>query len=168
MSLESPPAIRLAAPSDLLGIEYLGEQLMASDKQYDHTLQAPTLYNIAGQEDILMDRIAALGKSALCTVATVQKYDHDKIVGFALARVVAPNAFRPMSSVLLEQICVDQGYRGLGIGTHLLDTVVSWAAERDAAYVDLNVLAQNEAAMTFYQKAGFATVRLTMRHTLSR
>lgn len=51
---------------------------------------------------------------------------------------------------------VIRGYRGLGIGTALMDYALQWAAEQGFEKVTLGVRASNERARALYRKFGFA------------
>jgi RimJ/RimL family protein N-acetyltransferase len=51
---------------------------------------------------------------------------------------------------------VIQVYRGIGIGTALMDYALRWAAEHGIEKVNLGVRASNHRARALYQKFGFA------------
>lgn len=70
--------------------------------------------------------------------------------GFALARVAADEAE-------LLTIAVDPDRRGAGQGGALLAEVLAGAAARGAARVFLEVAADNHAALSLYDRAGFTT-----------
>lgn len=48
-----------------------------------------------------------------------------------------------------------RAYRGLGIGTALMDYALRWAAEQGYEKVNLGVRASNEPAIALYRKFGF-------------
>jgi RimJ/RimL family protein N-acetyltransferase len=50
---------------------------------------------------------------------------------------------------------VVRGYRGLGIGTALVNYALKWAAEQGFEKVNLGVRASNERARALYRKCGF-------------
>jgi ribosomal protein S18 acetylase RimI-like enzyme len=50
---------------------------------------------------------------------------------------------------------VVRGYRGLGIGTALMDYALKWVAEQGFEKVNLGVRASNERAKSLYRKFGF-------------
>ena len=53
-------------------------------------------------------------------------------------------------------ISIDKAYWNLGIGTALLDACVQCAANAGYEQIELNVVAENETAISMYRKAGFA------------
>jgi ribosomal protein S18 acetylase RimI-like enzyme len=83
--------------------------------------------------------------------------DHGKIIG-ALTLVV----FRIPTGVRawIEDVVVDAGARGRGVGELLTRHAISLAAERGAQSVDLTSRPSREAARRLYERAGF-TIRNT-------
>ncbi|MBX2875212.1 MAG: GNAT family N-acetyltransferase [Saprospiraceae bacterium] len=54
---------------------------------------------------------------------------------------------------------VDRDHRRMGIGRLLMETAFQWAHEEaDLEYIDLQVLSQNQAAISLYGKSGFQLV----------
>ena len=47
------------------------------------------------------------------------------------------------------------GYRGLGIGTALMEEAIRWARSIGLMKISLSVFSNNEAAIRLYQKSGF-------------
>ena len=64
-----------------------------------------------------------------------------------------PVGFAGTSEGKLEMLFVDAAHRGRGIGSSLLAHVVH---KQDVTYVDVN--AQNEQAVGFYMRSGFAVI----------
>lgn len=58
---------------------------------------------------------------------------------------------------------VVRGYRGLGIGTALVNYVLEWAAEQGFEKVNLGVRANNERARALYRKLGFVEEGIRVR-----
>ena len=54
-----------------------------------------------------------------------------------------------LGMLLLEE------YRGLGIGSGLMEAALSWAPEHGFVKISLSVFSNNEAAIRLYQKFGF-------------
>ncbi|SAK70173.1 N-acetyltransferase GCN5 [Caballeronia temeraria] len=71
-------------------------------------------------------------------------------VGFIC--LVEPDA---AGSVLVDNLHTLPGYRGLGIGTAMLDEAARWARARGARELFLSVLEQNAAAIVFYESRGW-------------
>ena len=53
-------------------------------------------------------------------------------------------------------------YRRRGVGEKLVETALAWFGERGLDMVQLHVLVQNEAAVAFWRKMGFADYLLRM------
>lgn len=62
--------------------------------------------------------------------------------------------------VHLYQMWVAPECRGRGVAQGLLDTALSWARERGARYVELDVTVGNSAAARLYRRAGFRAVNM--------
>lgn len=93
----------------------------------------------------------------------------DNLNGFALvveARTGSQPEEVPHHFAFLIDIMVDQPARHHGIGQGLFDAVQQWSKKRQLEFVQLNVLAQNEDAMAFYQKNGFKADQITLKRPL--
>lgn len=58
-------------------------------------------------------------------------------------------------SALIDELVVDAGARGRGVGRALIEAVVAWASQRGASEVEVSTMMDNEAAQAFYQRCGF-------------
>ena len=63
----------------------------------------------------------------------------------------------------LSDLVVAPALRGQGIGSALLGAAKRWARDRRLEYLELNVLAQNTAAMALYESHDFVDAAHTMR-----
>lgn len=63
----------------------------------------------------------------------------------------------------INQLVIAEQYRGYGYGHALLKSVKEWAKKRQLAYIQLNVLTNNVAALMFYEKEGFQDLQKIMR-----
>ena len=70
------------------------------------------------------------------------------VAGYSVLRVLAPEAE-------VEDICVSEDMRKLGIGRCLLEHMISVAGEKGAENIYLEVRSKNEAAIGLYKKMGF-------------
>ncbi len=61
---------------------------------------------------------------------------------------------------------IDENYRKKGIGSLLLESAIQWSKARNLNYIELNVLAENENGIQFYNHKEFKTVSQIMRYTL--
>ncbi len=86
-------------------------------------------------------------------------------IGFIHAQLQEPDDSginRPQRFVCIWDIAVKEGYRCVGAGSMLLEAALDWGRGYGAQYARLNVLAQNESALRFYGKHGFAPAQLTL------
>lgn len=70
------------------------------------------------------------------------------------------------TTLYIDDLCVDEGSRGLHIGKALYDYVLKFAKESGCYNVTLNVWACNEAAMKFYEKCGLQVQKIGMEKIL--
>ena len=110
------------------------------------------------------DTAAALADTNAAFLLAVQ----DGItVGFALVEYAGwtPefSCVLPHRYARLSDIVVLPDLRGQGIGSALLGAAKRWARDRRLEYLELNVLAQNTAAMALYESHDFVDAAHTMR-----
>ena len=72
-------------------------------------------------------------------------------------------AFIQRRYTYLMDLVVDPEYRRQGVGRALLGAVKDWAESRDAEFIELGVLAQNEDAIRLYESLGFKISRKIMQ-----
>jgi ribosomal-protein-alanine N-acetyltransferase len=75
----------------------------------------------------------------------------DEVIGFAIARVVAPVAE-------IETIAIDKKAQGYGFGSSLLLAMLEELRLAGAEDVELEVRSSNEWAIRLYERAGFLEV----------
>lgn len=68
----------------------------------------------------------------------------------------------------LDDLCVDENYRGKGIGRKLYEYVLSQAESVGADSLTLNVWHLNESAVRFYEKVGMSPLKTTMEKVVKR
>lgn len=90
----------------------------------------------------------------ICLVAE----ENNKILGECFVRIdetsVTP-LFKERKILNINDICIDQNYRGKGIGKLLMLEIEKFAKELNAASVELNVWSFNKNAINFYNSLGF-------------
>lgn len=79
--------------------------------------------------------------------------DGSKIIGYA---IFYPNfaSFRGQMGLYLEDIYVNDAYRGKGVGEKMLKVIALAAKERGFERIDFQVLEWNQPAIRFYEKLG--------------
>ena len=71
-----------------------------------------------------------------------------------------------VTSLYIDDLCVDETCRGQGIGTALYRHVCAFAREQGCHNVTLNVWAFNESAIRFYEKCGMKPQKIGMETIL--
>ena len=66
----------------------------------------------------------------------------------------------------IDDLCVEEGARGLGVATALYRHAASEAKAAGAAFLTLNVWCGNEPALAFYEKMGLRPRNMTMEYRL--
>jgi ribosomal-protein-alanine N-acetyltransferase len=86
-------------------------------------------------------------------IALITQEDHtDEIAGFLVASCLAPECE-------LENIVVAENCRGKGIGTRLMQALLTHAKRANSELVFLEVRESNTAARRLYEKLGFRVTR---------
>lgn len=81
------------------------------------------------------------------------------VIGMCSAQVLISTAEGGAVAVV-EDVVVDEAWRGHGIGTQLLDAVGEWARERGLRRLQLLADRTNEPALAFYARLGWQGTRM--------
>ena len=73
---------------------------------------------------------------------------------------------RPMKTLYIDDLCVDETRRGEHIGSQLYAYVKHWAAEQGFYRITLNVWELNAPATAFYRHLGLKPLKTTMEELL--
>lgn len=94
--------------------------------------------------------------------------DNGEVKGYAFCVFQRHNERNTPDFVTLyiDDLCVDEGSRGLHVGKSLYEYVLGFARETGCYNVTLNVWACNEAAMRFYEKCGLRVQKIGMEKIL--
>ena len=85
---------------------------------------------------------------------------------FCIRQVQTAASMQKISTLYIDDLCVDQTMRGRGIGKVLYDYAVNYARERGYYNLTLNVWACNPSAMRFYEKCGLSVQKVGMELVL--
>lgn len=77
-----------------------------------------------------------------------------RIVGL-VSYTLRPNLYHAAPCLMIEELVVDEPFRGRGLGGSLLDAVVAFGAEKGCAEVSVSTMTTNTAALDLYRKHGF-------------
>ncbi len=91
-------------------------------------------------------------------------FDHEKLVGFAELFLLRKTTF---VMAHLEDVVVLEAYRGQGLGTLLIEKVISVAKKEGAKVINLTTRLERKAALSLFESFGFIapgnqTLRLTL------
>ncbi len=122
--------------------------------QFTNTIAISDLHRLFAQTDWTNQRTpdqlqAMLDQTRVC----LGVWDGDKLIGFA--RAVTDDLFRAM----IEDVIVDEAYRGHGIGAEIMRRLL----ER-LAHVEELVLNCHDHLIPFYERLGFERVSMTYMH----
>lgn len=85
---------------------------------------------------------------------------------FCIRQVQTAASMHKISTLYIDDLCVDATMRGQGIGKVLYDYTVAFARENGYYNVTLNVWACNPSAMRFYEKCGLSVQKMGMEQIL--
>ena len=89
----------------------------------------------------------------------------DEVLGYCfciLQQHVDDNVLTDIKTLYIDDLCVDSRLRGQGIGKELLRYAENAAATAGCDAVTLNVWSLNAGAMRFYEKCGYAPLKVVM------
>ncbi len=154
--------IRKATSADIDGLAklLLEVQKIHSDVRPDLFVAGARKYTDDELKKILQD------DSKPIFVATVE----DVIAGYAFCVISIPDShtLQPIKSLYIDDLCVDETFRGHHIGVELYNYVVDYAKKIDCYNVTLNVWADNKNAVAFYEKIGLQVQKIGMEKVLKR
>lgn len=146
--------LELARESDWEAVKRLSVQI--------HDLHAKWRPDIYFHCDEPFPKDAFLGgiRNRMIYVAKV----HDTVVGYVVLNIIQKGGPGTLEHKLmrLDSICVDEAARGQGIGTSMVMDVRALAAAFGCSDVLLGVHPENDAALGFYRKCGFAIRTVNM------
>lgn len=95
--------------------------------------------------------------------------DQDQVLGYAFCifeRHQGEGAMQDITTLYIDDLCVDQNCRGQHVGTKLYEYVCDFAKEQGCYNVTLNVWSCNESARKFYDKCGLKPFKTGMEKIL--
>ena len=147
--------IELARACDREAVERLAKQIHAM-----HIEWRPDIYQMP-EELFPEERFAELVKNRELYVAKLG----GSVVGYAMTamRVHDLPELVKRKVFYIQQFCVDEEFRGHGIGTQMMEELRVLAKAFGCTDIQLNVYPQNDAAVSFYQKCGFMIQNINMQ-----
>ena len=81
--------------------------------------------------------------------------EDDRVVGYAMCMIIIhedENVLNDLKTLYIDDLCVDEEYRGRHVGSALYDHTLSYARENGFYNVTLNAWNGNDKAIDFYEK----------------
>ncbi len=150
--------IRRAEPGDIDGINRLLYQVLevhhsgrpdlfrANAKKYTDSQLLEIIHDDSKPIFVAEDKAGDIAGYAFCVFQT-----HEE-----------SNVLTDIKTIYIDDLCVDEGRRGLHIGRSLYEFVLDFARQNGCYNVTLNVWSCNEAAMRFYEKCGLRPQKIGM------
>ena len=94
---------------------------------------------------------------------------NNKVVGYAftIKKIVKDdNVLQDLKTLYIDDLCVDENNRGMGIGKSLYEYVLNYAKANDYYNITLNVWNNNDNAIRFYESIGMSYQKYTMEKIL--
>ena len=90
------------------------------------------------------------------------------VIGFVLIRMRVSEGIGKITRKIMciDQLCVDEPLRNLGIGSQMMEEVRILARAFGCTDLQLGVYPQNDAAVSFYQKCGFMIRSIDMQRKI--
>jgi GNAT superfamily N-acetyltransferase len=132
--------IRPAQSEDAIAIFALIQELAAYEK---------LTHQVTGTAEALSEHL--FGSNACAEALVVER--QNQLIGFALF-FKNYSTFLTKPGLYLEDLYVQEAYRGQGIGKALLKAVAQIAQARGYGRMEWSVLDWNETAIAFYKKMG--------------
>ncbi len=96
-------------------------------------------------------------------------FEDGHVLGYAFTIYIQhlnDNILTDIKTLYIDDLCVNEKYRGKHIGHKLYDYVIDYAKENDFYNVTLNVWAGNDSAMKFYESLGLKPQKIGMEKIL--
>ncbi|HET7478846.1 MAG TPA: GNAT family N-acetyltransferase [Rubrobacteraceae bacterium] len=125
----------------------------------EHAAYDP-VYNTAPEAERTMRRfLADLASSSHSFLLVAVANPEERVIGFISGELREGSpTFHSKTWASVDDVFVEEGYRSLGVGRALIEGVRSWAEERGAHGVSLQVAAANARGRKFYEDLGFREV----------
>ncbi len=155
--------IRRAQEKDMDGINKLLMQVLMV-----HHQGRPDLFQGNSRKKYTDEQLKViLQDDAAPVLAAVD--EQDQVLGYAFCifkQYTNDNILTDIKTLYIDDLCVDEKFRGQHIGKQLYEAVLEYARKNGCYNVTLNVWSCNEAAMRFYEKCGLKPQKIGMEAIL--
>lgn len=154
--------IRRAQEKDMGGINRLLEQVCMV-----HHIGRPDLFRAGARKYTDEELRNIIHDDEKPIFAAVD--EKEELLGYAFCifeRHEDSHAFTDITSLYIDDLCVDENIRGQHVGKSLYEHVLHFAKEQGCYNVTLNVWCCNESAMKFYEACGLKPLKIGMETIL--
>ena len=95
--------------------------------------------------------------------------DSDEVCGYVFCQLIRhehDNVLTDITTLYIDDLCVDERSRGKSVGRALYEHALSYARELGCHNVTLNVWAKNEGAIAFYRRLGLTPQKFHLEQIL--
>ena len=150
--------IRKAEISDLIEIQNLNKMLFELEfENFDSTLDINWPTSDEGTEYF---------EDAINNSITLVAMYENKIVGYLIGCFNTQNTYNKYSQAELDNMCILDQYRKLGIGSKLLKKFKEICIENNMQELKVVASYKNQNAINFYKKNGFEEADITLKQRL--
>jgi ribosomal protein S18 acetylase RimI-like enzyme len=155
--------IRKATPADTGGVM----KLLLYNTGFHH-INRPDIFKGGSKKYTEDEFTALLDKDGERFIFVAVDETDGAVCGFCFCELIHTEhrIVNPHSTLYIDDICVDETRRRLGIGRKLFDRARDLAIQLGVYNIDLNVWEFNETAIKFYESLGFKTQRRKMEYIL--
>ena len=142
--------IRLAGPQDLPAVNSLLQQVLTV-----HHNGRPDLFNKVGKKYTDAELLAIFAQPD----TPVFVYESDgSVLGYAFCALQqqGSGSLRELTTLYIDDICVDEAARGRHVGSALFEYVKQFAREKGCYNITLHVWECNPVARAFYESLGMS------------
>lgn len=96
--------------------------------------------------------------------------ENDHVLGHAFCiykQVLNDSVLTDIRTLYIDDICVDEAYRGKHVGSELYHAVLAYAKEHEFYNVTLNVWSCNPTALRFYESLGMVPQKIGMEQIIA-
>lgn len=151
--------IRKVAQADIDAIQKLNKELFNFEEQFGHEYNLNWTYGEAGKK-YFEDRLH--NENSIIFVAEEGK----RVVGYIIA-FVNNYTYRRVNPICeIENMLVEEEFRGHGVGKALIEAVKHEVKKKSVKRLRVGAIAQNEKAINFYRAQGFKDTNIYLEENL--
>ncbi|MCH4153286.1 MAG: GNAT family N-acetyltransferase [Saccharofermentans sp.] len=134
-----------------------------------HASIRPDLF-IKGEKKYTDNELSGIIRSDLTPVFVCFADENaDDLLGycFSVYEAKSGHSQAPVRTLYLDDICVDEGARGKGVGREIYSFVRDYAKRHNVYNITLNVWENNDSAKSFYEAMGLHVLKYGMEDIIS-